>query len=165
MALCHSPLSILLTSVCFPLSLSLFSVGCHLLQLKRKKTLFVYIHPLLCWILLLLLWMIKALKGRDPVITFFFCFVLFFCLRSFIWEYGFFFSLLPLTHHPAPCIFFFISMSVFGFPIWCWGGRLVEGSDVVSVRTSGGRSQRRERGYKEEVYVEPRLMQLLRIRK
>lgn len=38
----------------------------------------------------------------------------------------------------------------------------MEGSDVVSVRTSGGRSQR---GYKEEVYVEPRLMQLLRIRK
>lgn len=41
----------------------------------------------------------------------------------------------------------------------------MEGSDVVSVRTSGGRSQRRERGYKEEVYVEPRLMQLLHIRK
>lgn len=116
MALCHSPLSILLTSVCFPLSLSLFSVGCHLLQLKKKKTLFVYIHPLLCWILLLLLWMIKALKGRDPVITFFFCFVLFFCLRSFIWEYGFFFSLLPLTHHPAPCIFFLFQCLYLVFP-------------------------------------------------
>lgn len=162
MALCHSPLSILLTSVCFPLSLSLFSVGCHLLQLKRKKTLFVYIHPLLCWILMVLLWMIKALKGRDPVITFFFCFVfLFTVLYLGIWL---FFLYCLLTHHPAPCIFF-ISMSVFGFPIWCWGGRLVVGSDVVSVRTSGGRSQRRERGYKEEVYVEPRLMQLLRIRK
>lgn len=163
MALCHSPLSILLTCLFPSFSVSLFC-GVPPAAAKKEKTLFVYIHPLLCWILLLLLWMIKALKGRDPVITFFFCFVLFFCLRSFIWEYGFFFSLLPLTHHPAPCIFF-ISMSVFGFPIWCWGGRLVEGSDVVSVRTSGGRSQRRERGYKEEVYIEPRLMQLLRIRK
>lgn len=36
---------------------------------------------------------------------------------------------------------------------------------MVSVRTSGGSSQRCERGYNEEVYVEPRLMQLLRIRK
>lgn len=91
MALCHSPLSILLTSVCFPLSLSLFSVGCHLLQLKRKKTLFVYIHPLLCWILLLLLWMIKALKGRDPVITFFFCFVFLFTVVYLgIWLFFFF---------------------------------------------------------------------------
>lgn len=106
----------------------------------------------------------KGVKRKRPshYILFLFCFVFLFTVVYLgIWL---FFSLLPLTHHPAPCIFF-ISMSVFGFPIWCWGGRLVEGSDVVSVRTSGGRSQRRERGYKEEVYVEPRLMQLLRIRK
>lgn len=108
MALCHSPLSILLTSVCFPFSLSLFSVGCHLLQLKRKKTLFVYIHPLLCWILLLLLWMIKALKGRVPVITFFFCFILFFCLRSFIWEYGFFFFFIASNTSSSSLHFFFL---------------------------------------------------------
>lgn len=104
----------------------------------------------------------KGVKRKRPshYILFLFCFFVYGPLFGNMA----FFSLLPLTHHPAPCIFF-ISMSVFGFPIWCWGGRLVVGSDVVSVRTSGGRSQRRERGYKEEVYVEPRLMQLLRIRK
>lgn len=158
LSLIHSPHLCLFPSF----SVSLFC-GVPPAAAKKEKTLFVYIHPLLCWILLLLLWMIKALKGRDPVITFFFCFVLFFCLWSFIWEYGFFFFIASNTSSSS--LHFFISMSVFGFPIWCWGGRLVEGCDVVSVRTSGGRSQRRERGYKEEVYVEPRLMQLLRIRK
>lgn len=102
LSLIHSPHLCLFPSF----SVSLFC-GVPPAAAKKEKTLFVYIHPLLCWILLLLLWMIKALKGRDPVITFFFCFVLFFCLRSFIWEYGFFFFIASNTSSSSLHFFLF----------------------------------------------------------
>lgn len=104
MALCHSPLSILLTSVCFPLSLSLFSVGCHLLQLKRKKNI-VRLHsscPLLNSVVIL---DDKGVKRKSPshYILFLFCFVFLFTdVYLGIWLF-----FLPLTRHPAPCIFLF----------------------------------------------------------
>lgn len=108
MALCHSPLSILLTSVCFPFSLSLFSVGCHLLQLKRKKNI-VRLHsssPLLNSVVVTL--DDKGVKRKSPshYILFLFYFVFLFTV-VYLGIWLFFFSLLPLTHHPAPCIFFF----------------------------------------------------------
>lgn len=95
MALCHSPLSILLTSVCFPLSLSLFSVGCHLLQLKRKKNI-VRLHsscPLLNSVVIL---DDKGVKRKSPshYILFLFCFVFLFTdVYLGIWLFFFFFCL------------------------------------------------------------------------
>lgn len=115
MALCHSPLSILLTSVCFPFSLSLFSVGCHLLQLKRKKNI-VRLHsssPLLNSVVVTL--DDKGVKRKSPshYILFLFYFVFLFTVVYLgIWLFFFFFIASNTSSSSLHFFFFYFNVCI-----------------------------------------------------
>lgn len=93
MALCHSSSSVLLTSVCFPLSLSLFSVGCHLLQLKRKKNI-VRLHSSSVEFCFCVTLDDKGVKRKCPSHYIFSCLFLFTVVYLGIWLLFFSFNCL-----------------------------------------------------------------------
>lgn len=145
MALYHSLSSVLLIPVCLSLSLS---VGLPPSAAKKKKNIVrLHLTSRLLSCAFVLLWMIMVLKRKCPshciLLLVFVSFV--FVYGCLFWNMAFFFNCLQhIIQFPAV----FFCFLFFNFDVCIWfvfflmilRGMLVGGSDVFSVRTSGGPS-------------------------